>query len=257
MNATELVALSMGAAWASGLNLYAAVFVLGLLGATGNVQLPAELQALTNPLVLTAAGFMYVVEFFADKTPGVDTAWDALSTFVRIPAGAVLAAAAVGEVGPAAQFAAGLVGGGLSAATHATKAGTRVVINTSPEPVSNWAASVTEDAAVVGGLWTALHHPWLFLALLGVFVLVVAWALPRLWRAIGSVVGRLRRLFGRDDRGQPGAGGEEQRAEVVQEPESGLGRPQPAGLGGHEAPRPGLGEGAGGGRKGQPGTLRE
>lgn len=257
MNTTELIALSMGAAWASGLNLYAAVFVLGFLGATGNVQLPAELQMLTHPLVLTAAGFLYVVEFFADKTPGLDTVWDAISTFVRVPAGAVLAAAAVGEVGPAAQFAAGLVGGGLSAATHATKAGTRVVINTSPEPVSNWAASVTEDAAVVGGLWAALHHPWLFLALLGVFILVVAWALPRLWRAVRSVPGRLRRLFARDDRVRPGAGGEEQRTEVVQEPESGLGRPQPAGLGGHEAPRPGLGEGAGGGRKGQPGTLRE
>nr|MCU0936451.1 DUF4126 domain-containing protein [Gammaproteobacteria bacterium] len=119
MNAVELIALSMGAAWASGLNLYAAVFVLGFLGSTGNIQLPPELQVLTNPLLMVAAGFMYVVEFFADKTPGVDTGWDALNTFIRIPAGAVLAAGAVGEVGPAAQMAAALVGGGISAATHA------------------------------------------------------------------------------------------------------------------------------------------
>lgn len=200
MNAVELIALSMGAAWASGLNLYAAVFVLGFLGATGNIQLPPELQVLTNPLLMVAAGFMYVVEFFADKTPGVDTGWDALNTFIRIPAGAVLAAGAVGEVGPAAQLAAALVGGGLTAATHATKAGTRVMINTSPEPFSNWAASITEDVAVIGGLWAALHHPWLFLVLLAVFVLIMAWALPRLWRAFRSVIARLRRLFGRDDK---------------------------------------------------------
>ncbi len=200
MNAVELIALSMGAAWASGLNLYAAVFVLGFLGATGNIQLPPELQVLSNPLLMAAAGFMYVVEFFADKTPGVDTGWDALNTFIRIPAGAVLAAGAVGEVGPAAQMAAALVGGGISAATHATKAGTRVMINTSPEPFSNWAASITEDVAVIGGLWAALHHPWLFLALLGVFLVVVAWALPKLWRAVGAVMGRLRRLFGREEK---------------------------------------------------------
>ncbi len=200
MNAVELIALSMGAAWASGLNLYAAVFVLGFLGSTGNIQLPPELQVLTNPLLMVAAGFMYVVEFFADKTPGVDTGWDALNTFIRIPAGAVLAAGAVGEVGPAAQMAAALVGGGISAATHATKAGTRVMINTSPEPFSNWAASITEDLAVIGGLWAALHHPWLFLGLLGVFLVVVAWALPKLWRAVRAVMGRLRRLFGREEK---------------------------------------------------------
>jgi hypothetical protein len=196
VSAVELIALSLGTAWASGLNLYAAVFVLGLLGATGNIALPPDLQVLTSPLLMVAAGFMYVVEFFADKTPGVDTGWDALQTFVRIPAGAVLAAGAVGEIGPAAQLAAALVGGSLTAATHATKAGTRVVINTSPEPFSNWAASITEDLAVLAGIWTALHHPWLFLVLLAVFVAVLAWALPRLWRAVRAVGGRIGRLFG-------------------------------------------------------------
>jgi len=198
MDPVQLIALSMGSAWASGLNLYAAVFMLGFLGATGNIQLPPELQFLTNPLLLVAAGLMYAIEFFADKTPGVDTGWDALHTFIRIPAGAILAAGAVGEIGPAAQLAAALVGGGVTAATHATKAGSRVLINTSPEPFSNWAASITEDVAVLGGLWAALHHPWVFLVLLAVFLLVLAWALPRLWRAIKAVGGRLSRLFSRD-----------------------------------------------------------
>jgi hypothetical protein len=185
------IALSMGAAWASGINLYAAVFMLGLLQNTGNVALPPDLQVVADPLVMLAAGFMYCVEFFADKTPGVDTAWDAIHSFIRIPAGAVLAAAAVGEVGAAAQLAAGLLGGGLAATTHLTKAGSRVLINTSPEPFTNWTMSLAEDVAVFGGLWAALHQPWLFLALLAGFVALAIWLLPRLWRAIRALVARV------------------------------------------------------------------
>jgi hypothetical protein len=190
----------MGVAWASGINLYAAVFMLGYLGMTGHITLPPDLQVLSEPLVLFAAGFMYLVEFFADKTPGVDTGWDTLHTFVRIPAGAILAAAAVGEVSQGAEIAAALVGGGLAAGTHLTKAGSRVMINTSPEPVSNWAASIGEDLAVIGGLWTALYHPWLFLALLLVFVLLMIWLLPKLWRAIRGAIVYLR------DRLRPSSG---------------------------------------------------
>ncbi len=196
MGITETIALSMGAAWASGINLYATLLVLGYMGATGYVDLPPDLQILTDPLVMIAAGFMYAVEFFADKTPGVDTGWDAIHTFIRIPAGALLAAGAVAHVGPAAQLAAAIVGGTLAAGTHATKAGSRVLINTSPEPFSNWLASVGEDVAVVVGLWTALQHPWLFLALLVAFVIFAIWLLPRLWRAIKWVFARLRALFG-------------------------------------------------------------
>ncbi len=196
MGITETIALSMGAAWASGINLYATLLVLGFMGANGYVDLPPDLQILTDPLVMIAAGFMYAVEFFADKTPGVDTGWDAIHTFIRIPAGALLAAGAVAHVGPAAQLAAAIVGGTLAAGTHATKAGSRVLINTSPEPFSNWLASVGEDVAVVVGLWTALHHPWLFLALLVAFVIFAIWFLPRLWRAIKWVFARLRALFG-------------------------------------------------------------
>ncbi len=189
MDPIQTIALAMGVAWASGINLYAAIFMLGYLGMTGNITLPPDLQVLSDPLVLGAAGLMYCVEFFADKTPGVDTGWDAIHTFIRIPAGAILAAGAVGDVSQAGQLAAALVGGTLTTATHATKAGSRMLINTSPEPVSNWTASVGEDVAVIGGLWAALHYPWLFIALLIVFILVMIWLLPKIWRGLGKVFG--------------------------------------------------------------------
>lgn len=190
-----IIALTMGVGWASGINLYAAVLMLGILGATGNILLPPGLQILANPLVIAAAGFMYCVEFFADKTPGVDSGWDALHTFIRIPAGAALAAGAVGSTHPAVTLAAAMVGGGMAASTHATKAGTRVIINTSPEPFSNWVTSFTEDVIVIVGLWTALNHPWLFLLLLVAFILLMIWLLPRLWRAIKRVFGFVGHLF--------------------------------------------------------------
>jgi hypothetical protein len=188
MDAVSIIALSMGAAWASGINLYAAVFMLGYMGTTGHMVLPTELQVLSDPLVMTAAAVMYCVEFFADKVPGLDTGWDTLHTFIRIPAGAMLAASAVGDVSPAIELTAGLLGGSLAAATHATKAGSRLMINTSPEPFSNWTASITEDLLVIAGLWTALTHPLWFLAALIVFIMLMIWLLPRLWRLIKMVL---------------------------------------------------------------------
>ena len=207
MDAIHSIALSMGVAWASGINLYAAVFMLGYLGSTGYVALPPDMMVVTDPLVMAAAGFMYCVEFFADKTPGVDTGWDAIHTFIRIPAGAILAYAAVGNVSPAAQLAALLIGGALAAGTHATKAGTRVLINTSPEPFTNWVASVSEDLMVIGGLWTALNHPWLFLCALIVFILIMAWLLPRIGRALKSMFQSIRAFFRRDRPAGPPAAG--------------------------------------------------
>lgn len=203
MDLPQIIALSMGVAWASGINMYAAIAMLGILGATGHMVLPPGLEPLTEPLVIGAAGFMYCVEFFADKTPGVDTGWDAIHTFLRIPAGAVLAAMAMGEVSLAAQIAAGLIGGTLTAATHATKAGARVIINTSPEPVSNWGASLAEDVAVLAGLWVALNYPWLFLTLLVIFVAVMIWLLPKLWRGIKAVFATLARWLRGGDAGKP------------------------------------------------------
>lgn len=196
---TSTIALSMGLGWASGINLYAAIAMLGFMGYTGNMTLPPDLQVLANPMVITAAAGMYVVEFITDKIPGVDTGWDTIHTFIRIPAGAMLAAAAVGNVSPAVSIAAGIVGGGLAAGSHATKAGSRVIINTSPEPFSNWAASIGEDAMVFAGLWTSLHHPIVFLTLLVIFIFFAVWLLPKIWRGIKKVFAWLSRLFNQHD----------------------------------------------------------
>ncbi len=192
---TATLALTMGVAWASGINLYASIFMLGALGATGNLVLPPDLQLLANPVVMMAAGGMYCLEFIADKVPGLDTGWDAIHTFIRIPAGALLAAGAVGEVNAPLALAAGLVGAGLSAGSHATKAGSRVLINASPEPFTNWVASISEDVAVIGGLWTALYHPRLFLCLLFLLILLAIWLLPRIWQGVKQVFFSLGRLF--------------------------------------------------------------
>jgi hypothetical protein len=139
---------------------------------------------------------MYCIEFMADKIPGVDSAWDTLHTFVRIPAGALLAAGAAGHVDPAVSVAAGLLGGGIAAATHAAKAGTRVLINTSPEPFTNWAASVAEDVAVFAGLWAAVQHPVLFLCALVAFLIALCWLLPKLARGIARIVSQLGAWLG-------------------------------------------------------------
>lgn len=189
------IALTMGAAWASGINLYATIAILGLLGVSGNIVLPETLIVLQNPLVIGAAVLMYVVEFFADKTPGVDTGWDAIHTFIRIPAGVMLAAGAVGEVNPAIVVAAGILGGTVSATSHMVKAGSRVLINTSPEPFSNWAASIGEDLVVIGGLFAALHYPLLFLFLFLLFIALAIWLIPKLWQGIRFLLGKLRTLF--------------------------------------------------------------
>ncbi len=191
----SIISLSMGAAWASGLNLYATILVLGVLAGNGYIDLPPDLMLLTDPLILFAAGAMYLVEFFTDKVPGVDSGWDLLHTFIRIPAAAALAAGAVGEVSPVVSLAAALVGGTVAAGTHATKAGSRALVNTSPEPFSNWFVSLSEDVLVVAGLWTALQHPILFLCLLVLFGLLVLWLLPKIWRALRSLFSSLWRFI--------------------------------------------------------------
>lgn len=218
MEAVDAIALMLGAAWASGINLYATILVLGWMGSTGQVALPPEMQILSDPGVMFAAAVMYSVEFFADKVPGVDTGWDTIHTFIRIPAGAIMAASAAQglDVGPAAELAALILGGGLAATSHVTKAGTRVLINTSPEPVSNWTASIAEDIAVIGALWAALNHPWWFLAGLVVFLALVIWLLPRIWRAIKRIAHALRRWFGKTDQAEPEAR-EKRRRDVLKD----------------------------------------
>ncbi|ABK43918.1 conserved hypothetical protein [Magnetococcus marinus MC-1] len=192
----QVLALTMGASWASGINLYATMAVLGFASMNGSFTLPPDLQILANPMVMVAASLMYFVEFIADKTPGVDTGWDTIHTFVRIPAGAMMAAGAVGEVGAPMELAAAILGGGMATVSHATKAGSRVVINSSPEPFTNWAASIGEDVAVIGGLYAALHHPLWFLAAMVLFLIFAAWLLPKIWGAIKRVFRWIGRLFG-------------------------------------------------------------
>lgn len=182
LDMASLAALAAGLGWASGLRLYALVFALGALGRFGGVQLPGGLEVLTHPLVLGVSGAMLLAEFIADKLPWFDSLWDALHTFIRIPAGAMLAGAVMGDHGGAAQIAAALAGGTLAAGTHFAKAGARAAINTSPEPVSNLGASFGEDALFVGGLWMLLHEPLWFLAALLVFVVLAAALIVVLWR---------------------------------------------------------------------------
>jgi hypothetical protein len=209
MDTISIIALTMGVAWASGINLYATIFMLGYLGSTGNIDLPPDLMVVTDPLVMTSAGLMYCVEFFADKTPGVDTAWDALHTFIRIPLGAVLAMGAVGDMTPAVELAAFIVGGSLAGATHATKAGSRIVINSSPEPVTNWTASIGEDLLVIAGLWTALNHPVAFLIFITIFIGLMIWLLPKIWRGIKRIFNSIRNYFSGDLRNEVSETGNE------------------------------------------------
>jgi len=192
----QTLALTTGTAWASGINLYATVAALGLAGAAGYIDLPPGLAVVQDPLIISVAGIMYCVEFLADKIPGFDSIWDAMHTFIRIPGGALLAAGAIGDVTPALTVAAALAGGGVTAATHATKAGSRALVNTSPEPFSNIAVSVTEDAAVFGGLWLAFKQPLWFAVAFGLFLLALVWILPRLWRGTRQLYQRLGRWLG-------------------------------------------------------------
>lgn len=196
------LSLAMGASWASGINLYATIGVLGLMGLTGNIILPEQLQVLQNPMVIGAAALMYIIEFFADKTPGVDTAWDTLHTFIRIPAGVLLAAGAVGEVNPAIAIVAGILGGTVSATSHSMKAGSRFMINTSPEPFTNWTASVLEDIAVIGGLWTALNYPLLFICCFVIFILIAIWLLPRILKGVKLMFKKIRYFFSAKNKSQ-------------------------------------------------------
>jgi hypothetical protein len=170
--------------------LYAVLFVTGGLGYLGWVDLPGGLTVLSHPLVLAASGFMCFIEFFADKIPAVDSLWDFVHTFIRIPAGAALAASVFGNASGALTLAAAILGGSLAAGSHFTKAGTRAAINVSPEPFSNWTASFAEDLGIGVLLWLAFTHPFAAAAIVVVLIALAAWLLPKAWRG-------LRRLFSR------------------------------------------------------------
>lgn len=182
MGTLEALSLAMGTAWTSGINLYATVAALGIAGRAEMIKLPPDLQVLMHPAVIAVACIMYVIEFFADKVPYVDSGWDVLHTFIRVPAGAILAARSLGDMNPALEVVALLGGGAIALAAHGTKATTRLAINASPEPFSNWFASVTEDLAVLGGIWMIFNHPVLMLIMVLSFLALVAWLAPKLFR---------------------------------------------------------------------------
>jgi hypothetical protein len=191
------IAVALGAGWASGLNAYAAVLVLGAAQRLGLVGLPHDLQILASPWVMGVAALLFALNFFADKIPYVDSINDVLQTFVRIPAGFLLAYGAAGGISLEVAVIAGLLGGTLAAGTHIAKTGSRALINTSPEPFSNVAASLTEDVTVIGGLALAIAHPITFLCLLAAFVALLVWLLPKLIRL---AMMPLRRIAGRPPR---------------------------------------------------------
>ena len=204
MDPPQFLALAAALGFASGLRLYAVLFITGLSGYMGWIELPAGLQILQHPGVLGASGFMLFVEFFADKIPYVDSMWDAVHTLVRIPAGAALAAGALGADGTAMTWIAALVGGSLAATSHATKMTTRAAVNTSPEPFSNMAVSLFEDGLVVFLLWLSATHPAIFTVVLVVAVLVAIVLLVVLVKFLKRVVREVQDFFaGRRQRPVP------------------------------------------------------
>ena len=192
LDTTQLVAVAAALGWASGLRLYAVLFLTGLAGFLGWVPLPPGLQLLQSPWMLGASGVMLFIEFFADKIPGLDTLWDGVHTILRIPAGAALAAAVFGLDQGSWAAGAALLGGTLAATSHVAKATTRAAVNTSPEPFSNIALSLAGDAAVPGMLWLSWVHPVAALIALGVAVLAMVITTVLLMKFLRGLLARLR-----------------------------------------------------------------
>jgi len=195
MNFISTLAISMGASWVSGINLYAAVATLGLLGRFAHLKLPGELEVVTNWWVIGVALVLFVIEFVADKIQIVDSVWDVIHTFIRIPAGAVLAAAAFGDFDRSIQVIALLVGGGLALSSHGTKAATRALINTSPEPVSNIVVSLAEDVLAVTTVVLSVFLPVVVFLIVAAGLVFSFWLLPRIVRFFRKVYLRIRGFF--------------------------------------------------------------
>ncbi|MBK9163049.1 MAG: DUF4126 domain-containing protein [Acidobacteria bacterium] len=187
--------LALGSAWTSGINLYATVSVLGLLQRLGGVKLPGGLDVLDNWWIIGIAGGLYIIEFFADKVPYVDSVWDVVHTFIRVPAGAVVAYAAVSDMDPAIVIPATLIGGGFAFASHGTKAAARMGANLSPEPVSNTVLSLTEDVIAIGGVLLAVFAPVVIAVVLVVFSIAFFWFFPKILRAIKKLWRGVRAFF--------------------------------------------------------------
>lgn len=195
MNLISTLAIAMGAGWVSGINLYAAVATLGLLGRFAHLRLPGELDILTSWWIIGLALALYLIEFVADKVPYIDSVWDAIHTFIRVPAGAVLAATAFGDFDRGVQVAAFLLGGGLALTAHGTKAGARAAINLSPEPASNTVASLTEDVIAVGSILLSVFAPFILFAVITVFLIISFLMARKIFSALRAMMLRLRQAF--------------------------------------------------------------
>ena len=187
--------LALGSAWTSGINLYATVTVLGLLQKFGSIKLPGGLDVLDNWWIIGVAGFLYAIEFVADKVPYVDSVWDVIHTFIRVPAGAVVAYAATYEMDSTVMISATLFGGGLALSSHGTKAALRAGANLSPEPVSNWILSIVEDILAIAGTILAVFAPVLIAIVLVIFLIIFFWFAPKVVRTIGKLIRGVRSLF--------------------------------------------------------------
>lgn len=191
----SVLSLALGSAWTSGINLYATVTVLGLLQHFGATKLPGGLEVLDNWWIIGIAGFLYLVEFVADKVPYVDSVWDVIHTFIRVPAGAIVAYAATNEMDSSAHVIAALLGGGLAFSSHGTKAALRATANLSPEPVSNWALSFIEDGIAIIGSFLAVFAPAVIVFVLIVFLIIFFWLAPKFVRALRRMTSATRSLF--------------------------------------------------------------
>jgi hypothetical protein len=196
LDTPALLALAAALGWASGVRLYLVVFIVGLMGALGAIPLPDGLKLLQHPALLTAAGGMVFVEFFADKIPGLDSVWDVIHTFIRVPAGAALAGGVFGADSATMGMVAALMGGTLAATSHATKATTRAAINTSPEPFSNIFMSLLEDGLVIAMVWLATEHPVVFGIVLLIVLTLSVLLIYVLFKFLRAVFARLKSWFG-------------------------------------------------------------
>ena len=199
MNTIDILGLALGSAWTSGINLYATVAVLGLLEHYQLARLPGGLRVLDNWWIIGAALLLYTIEFIADKVPYIDSVWDAAHTFIRVPAGAVLALAATTNLSPPIQIIALLLGGGLALSTHGTKASVRAAANTIPEPITNWTLSLVEDVFAIAATILAALHPVVILFIIFIFLLIFAWIFPKIVRRLRRMLRAARAFF----RGQP------------------------------------------------------
>ena len=196
MSVLQILGLAFGAAWTSGINLYATVAALGLLQHYKLAQLPGGLHVLDSWIIIGVALFLYAVEFIADKIPYVDTVWDAVHTFIRVPAGAIIAFSATANLDPTVQVLALLLGGGLALSTHGTKATVRAAANTSPEPVTNWTLSIIEDVVAIGATVLMVINPVVILIIIAIFLLILAWILPKVIRRLRRMIASARAFFG-------------------------------------------------------------